>query len=217
MSSTVKNPEVRIKYGWLLVENASKPLNELWGEGEPLRSDDEYLQIVDSYQKEWKKYEVKILNGVQKITGLQFRQNVIDVYIAPWFIAFSDPMVIGVTQKPDKFIDVLTHELIHRILTDNLSIPHDYWLLDEFKKLFGAEHDFNTVIHIPVHAIHEKIYLDTLKEPARLHRDKFGWGEDAQAEYSKAWDYVEKEGADKIIERLKKSYAEIAKNLEKKK
>ena len=34
------------------------------------------------------------------LLDLEFRQNIIDVNIAPWFYAFSDPMVIGVTLNP---------------------------------------------------------------------------------------------------------------------
>jgi len=47
----VKRPTIRIKDAWLLRQNASIYLNELWGNGEPLRSNEEYAQIALAYKK----------------------------------------------------------------------------------------------------------------------------------------------------------------------
>lgn len=205
-------PVVRIKDAWLLRENVSVPLNELWGKGEALRSDEEYLDIVNAYVKAWQPIETEILQGLSDILGLKFSQNIIDVYIAPWFHAFSDPMVIGVIFKPDVFIDTLTHELVHRLLTDNTTIPYHTNILEpEWKKLFGKNHSFTTLVHIPVHAVHKAIYLDVLKQPKRLRRDIKANSDHSATDYVAAWDYVEKHGYMEIIEKLKKSYTQLAK------
>src|SRR5919199_1161053 len=97
----------------------------------------------------------KILLSMTETLGSSFRQNIIDVYIAPWFHAFSDPLVIGVTKEPDVFVDTLTHELLHRLLTDNTTIPYETDLIAEWRKLFGNNHNFKVLVHIPVHAIHK--------------------------------------------------------------
>ena len=48
MTNYPKNlPVIRIKDASLLRETASVPLNELWGNGQPLRSDEEYAEITD--------------------------------------------------------------------------------------------------------------------------------------------------------------------------
>lgn len=91
-----KLPIIRIKDAWLLREAASVPLNELWGNGEPLRSDEEYVAITESYRSAWEPFEQKILTSMTELLGLSFSQNIIDVHIAPWFNGISDPMVIGV-------------------------------------------------------------------------------------------------------------------------
>lgn len=167
-----KNPNlpiIRIKDAWLLRENASNHLDELWCKDtdKPLANNpdsDKWLaKRVTSYQEAWQPLEKQILYGMMTVLDLEFRQNIIDVYIAPWFSAFSDPMVIGVVQEPDVFINTLTHELIHRLLTDNTSISHETLLLPEWEKLFGSKHSFITIVHIPVHAVHKAIYLDVLK------------------------------------------------------
>jgi hypothetical protein len=103
-----KYPEIRIKDAWLLRENASKHLHELWGKDTQLADDAWMENRVKQYQKAWQTYEKKILNGMCDLLGLSFRQNVIDVYIAPWFGAFSDPLVIGVMREPDQFVDTLS-------------------------------------------------------------------------------------------------------------
>lgn len=206
-----KLPEIRIKDAWLLRENASKHLHELWGKDKTLADDEWMEKRVADYKKAWKPLEHKILTAMTDLLGLSFRQNIVDVHIAPWFNAFSDPMVIGVMKEPDEFVDILTHELIHRLLTDNTAVPHDYMLLDEWQKLFGKEHTFGMVVHIPVHAVHKAIYLDTLKEPKRLKRDIENNKKYDATDYIGAWDYVEQHGYKDIIEQLRQSYARLQK------
>lgn len=210
-----KYPEIRIKDGWLLRMNASVHLHKLKAKkGEKLADDDEMANIVDAYNGEWKKYEKKILKGMYDLLGLQYRQNIIDVYIAPWFGAFSDPLVIGVGNSPDEFVDTLAHELLHRLFTDNTSIAYQTNILKpEWEKMFGKEHTFGTLVHIPVHAVSKAIYLDVLKEPRRLERD-VKWA-NSQTEwdasnYVNAWDYVEKNGYSEIIKKLKISYEKLS-------
>lgn len=202
----MKEPEIRIKDGWLLRENASKHLHELWGKDSELADDVWMERRVAEYSAAWQMYEKTILNGMFDILNLQFRQNIIDVYIAPWFLAFSDPLVIGVTSEPDMFVDLLTHELIHRLLTDNTLISSDTNLTGEWEQLWGSNHSFDSLIHIPVHAVHKAIYLDVLENPQRLERDiKINTDNDA-GDYIKAWDFVNKHDYKQLIKQLKESY-----------
>ena len=204
-------PSIRIKDAWLLRENASKYLHELWAKkGDKLANDSWMEKRVAEYNKAWKPHEQNILNGLSDTLELNYRQNIIDVYIAPWFNAFSDPMVIGVMQEPDLFIDTLTHELIHRLLTDNTAIPHETMLIEPWQNLFGKNHTFGLLVHIPVHAVHKSIYLDVLNEPKRLERDIANNKMHEAKDYINAWNYVEKHGHNEIISKLKKSYKDLA-------
>jgi len=208
-------PEIRIKDAWLLRENASKYLHELWGNNTPLADDEWMEQKVADYCAAWVPFEKTIMEGMCDITGLEFRQNIIDVYIAPWFAAFSDPLVIGVNNDPDVFVDVLTHELLHRILTDNTSIDFQTGVLaKEWPKLFGEEHNFGTLVHIPIHAIHKEIYLEVLRDEGRLEREISNYRKETSydpADYLRAWDYVDKHGHREIIAKLRKSYDRLSK------
>lgn len=202
-------PEIRISDAWLFRENVSKHLHELWAKKGERLADDKYMEkVVKAYQKAWKPHEKEILTAMCDVLDLTFRQNIVDVYIAPWFSAFSNPLVVGVKYKPDYFIDVLTHELIHRLLTDNTDMTDSYKLKNEWIKMFGKKHSFKTRIHIPVHAVLKYIYLDVLNEPQRLERDM----EECKKweGYSEAWDYVNAHDYKEIIENLKQSYKKLA-------
>jgi antirestriction protein ArdC len=194
-------PEIRIKNAWLLYTNASVHLHKLLGKKGKLTSIKDVDKIVGSYQKAWLKYEKVIMEGMLKTTGLKFHQNTIDVYIAPWFSAFSDPIVIGIKYQPDNFVDVLTHELLHRLLTDNTQIG-SLKLMSKWKTLFGKRHTFGTIVHIPVHAIHKAIYLDILKQPSRLQREIDDMETFKAIDYIKSWNYVQKNDYKRIIKSL---------------
>ena len=208
-----KLPEIRIKDAWLLRMNVSQHLHELWAkEGAKLADDKKMEKIVESYQEAWQPKEKEILNAITELYDLTYRQNIIDVYIAPWFNAFSDPLVFGVMNKPDEFVDTLTHELLHRLFVDNTSLPYkNNILLKEWQELFGENFDFSTLVHIPVHAGMKYIYLDVLKEPAKLERDmKQSKGKEWGKPYADAWNYVDENGYKEINKMLRESYLKLA-------
>lgn len=198
-------PEVRIKDGFLLREKVSQHLHELWSkDGETLAGDEEMAKIVEAYQSAWQPYESKILTGMTNEMGLTFHQNTIDVYIAPWFFAFSDPLVIGVTYSPERFVEILTHEILHRLLTDNNETTAFSLDETELQILFGNDLTFNTLIHIPVHAIMQFVFDDVLNEPKRTVRDRDMCSK--YDDYRRAWEYVDATGYKVIIEKLKTFY-----------
>jgi len=207
MSNTL--PEIRIKDAWLLREKVSSHLHKLWAkEGVPLHNSAQMESVVTSYKGAWQPFEHKVLSAMTELLGVSFRQNIIDVYIAPWFGAMSDPMILGAKFKPDEFIDTLTHELIHRLLTDNTALAEDTDILEIWRKLFGSEHSFVTLVHIPVHAVLKAIYYDVLTEPMRHERDISDCKKWNATEYVKSWEYVDSHNYKQIISRLKESYAE---------
>jgi hypothetical protein len=213
-----KTPEIHIKDAWLLRLNASQHLHELWAKKGDKLADDEWMaKKVEEYTAAWKPYETKILEGMCELYGLKFRENIISVYIAPWFNAFSSPLVIGVKYEPDQFIDMLAHELLHRLFTcnDKYDIDFDDNLIlgKEWERLLGKGLPLNVKVHIPVHAGLKALYLDVLQEPKRLTRDisysKEGkWGKP----YVEAWEYVEKHGYKEINEKLRSSYKKLTPN-----
>jgi hypothetical protein len=201
MNSKMPNlPEIRIKYAWLLTQNTWRPMMDYYDKGGKLRSEDEYETIAKQYQKWWRPYEKQILQAMYDVLKLEFKPNVIDVHVAPFFYAFSSPLVLGVQfDTQEKLILNLTHELLHKLFMDNTT-HDDQKNLDEWTELFG-EHEFVTLVHIPVHAMLHKIFIDIIERPDMLNEEVR-----TSKTYRDSWNYVEKNGYKKLVEKLQKQY-----------
>lgn len=205
---TTKLPKIRFKYGWLIAGEASPTLNDAWGDGTPLRSHEEYFEVARQYEEWWRPNGDKILTAMIEVLGLQFSQTEIDVYIVPWFDAISDPMILGPAFKTqNEVVNTLTHELLHRLLTENTITDYTYDYLSGWKELFG-DLEFNTLVHIPVHAVMKKLYLEDIARPDLLELDKLKVKDNQP--YVDAWEYVDKNGHEQIIDKLNGWYRSIS-------
>lgn len=198
------NPQIRINFAWLLYENESTLLHKHYAKkGEKLVSAKIAADKVLEYRFVWSEYESRIIPAMQQILGVEFYKSVIDVSIAPWFISQSDPLIINPGYDPDEFVDILTHELFHVLLTDNNVVrlrdgTDNGVLLQKWQALFGKKHSFGTIVHIPVHAGLKYIYLDVLKNKVRLDRD-MKTSKNYGPDYVKSWGYVEANDYMRII------------------
>jgi hypothetical protein len=216
--SNITIPEIRINYSWLLKLDVSQKIarqNNL-----TLPTDSEARSITEQYRCAWKMYGDKILFEMQRCLGLKFYKSIIDVHTAPYILPKAQPLIIHLRESPDRFIDTLTHELAHVLLTDNTTISllgedRDINLVELWQNLFGNENEPSVVTHIPVHAVLKQIIFKVFNDESRIDRDKEFVKKYDIVTYQKSWDYVEKVGHEEIIAKLKKSYAEIANNKEK--
>ncbi len=164
----------------------------------PIPEKEEILERVENYKKEWSEHGLNILQGLIDVAGLEFHRDVIDVYIVSINPRqFSNPIIIKSGFSPDEFIDVLTHELIHRLL-----------VLNRIKKgsLIGDKYSDETDIvknHIIVHALLKYIYLDILKDSSRLEKNILRSKNHGTSEYFRAWEIVENDGYKNLIEEFK--------------
>lgn len=199
-NSEVSMPEIRILSGRFIDNVLYSYINrieEYKDSKAPGRT--EMVEAMRTRKESWQKEGVQILSALQKITGLTFYQNVIDVYlVGGWHRAFSDPLVISIKIEGETFVDVLTHELIHRLLTDNKQDKNGgVWC----KKNYPDIADPAVSNHILVHAIHKEIYLNVLKRPDRLAADIEKC--EVKPAYKEAWEIVEKEGYMNIVNKFK--------------
>lgn len=194
-----------MEYGWHLDNTFTdfyEQIPDREEKGYTVQNREEVKEKISLFETEWKKYEEKILESICRILGLEFYKKVIDVYIVGAYKkAFSTPMVISAKYEPDLFVDIITHELLHVLLTDN---DKNVSVGEIWKEMFPEAIDRTSLNHVLVHAVHKQIYLDTLNTPERFERDLKRCGK--WPSYNDAWNIVEKEGYLNIIERFKKYY-----------
>lgn len=207
-------PEIRILVpgsGFRVFEPLLRP--ELEQKGLTKFLDKDFLdKKAAEIAKAWQLYEKKILQGMCEALDLEFKQNLIEVHILPFEGSFSWPLTIGYHYYgKDRAIDVITHELIHRLLVDNTKLPYDYDTWPKWRKIIGDEPNAPTFIHIIVHLVMKYVFLDVLHEPERLARDIA----DCQQyeNYRLAWEYVESHDYKKLLIKIRESYNELSTNL----
>lgn len=204
-------PEIRFRDSFLLIGTIYQDIEAAYMP--PVAKSDERHKLsrevinkrLDEYEKAWRPYEDRIIKGICEILNLEFKQNVIDIYAAPFYSSFSFPMIIATNYEPDRAIEVITHELIHVLLYDNTSLDFDLAKRDdEWNKLFPNVDDGVALVHIPVHAVLQAVFEDVLNEPHRTQRDKEMCSR--YPAYKNAWEYVDKVGYKKVIRLLASSY-----------
>lgn len=198
----------------LLFSSISKQERQNWADSldQPLMSFAEVEEYTRQMRLSWEKYEQTILDAMFTLYGVEFKKPVIDVFVSPWNKSISNPIILNPSRPPEIHIETLTHELLHGLFTDNNAFSmHDtnqsVKLIDEWKNLFGAELEWKTLVHIPIHAGLKAIFLDTLHAPERLERDITRHQNNLS--YKAAWDYVEEHGYEDINSILKDLYAQL--------
>lgn len=200
-------PEVRIRFSELIYVHIAVPLHRSDKAPHPLLSEKQTIEKVEQYKEEWQKYSQQILTGMCNVFDLNFYSPVVDAYVCPWVPTISAPILIAARYNPDEFVDTLTHELLHVLLTDNQSYSDIEKLGRVWRSLYPGMQQI-TRNHILVHAGMKHIYLDVLKAPSRLERDV----EQCQrfAGYKAAWDYVNDKDYMQIITEFRGQYSELS-------
>lgn len=206
MTIKTQLPEIRMRYAWH-IDNAFDAFLAKVPESEKedyvIENRKEVEEKITLFESVWKKVEEKILFAMCDILELSFYPKIVDVYVSGTFKkAFSTPLVISSKYTPELFVDVLTHELLHVLLTDNNKKVD---VRKAWNEMFPESIDRTSRNHVLVHAVHKEIYLNTMNAPEKLAFDiekckKFKGYEDA-------WNIVEKRGHMEIINEFKKYYA----------
>ncbi len=136
----------------------------------------------------WKKHERRIIVALERTTGCPFREKQIVCYVIGRGVPISDPLVLPlfVHHPSTRFIDSLTHELIHRIFLQSDGQRFLQRVSRPLKRQYPNE-SWNVILHVVVHAVLAKLYLD-LFTSARI-QDDYNFVS-ALPEYKRAWDIV---------------------------
>ena len=197
-------PEIRFRPSRLIYDSISKPLVQLWNQDNDdqvkLPGADFIKSRVQSYEQAWWPIEEKILTGMCEVFDLSFYLPVIDISLAPRIPTFSTPFLMNLKYEPDEAVDIITHELLHILLSDNKEGVD----LGAYLEQHYAQEPLRARNHVLVHAGLKHIYLDVLAEPVRLERDISRCAQ--RPDYKRAWDIVEATGYKELIRSFKNSY-----------
>lgn len=211
----MKYPLIRFRDPFLLIDAIYNDIQPAYMP--PIAKTDERNKLsrefinkkLDTYEKAWQPYDQMLVRGMCQLLNMEFRQNIIDIYAAPFYTSFSFPMFIATKYDPDRAIEVITHELLHVLLYDNTSQELDLFAKgEEWRQLFEGVEDEVARIHIPVHATLQALCDDILGEPQRTERDK-KMCENYQS-YKLAWEYVDRVGYKNIIEHVRNKAQPVA-------
>ncbi len=200
-------PEIRLQFSPLVYTTIATRLFHVDKPGGSLMEPERARQKTEQYSTAWKPREKEIVTGMCALFDLVFYKSVIDVYLSPWVPTISAPILVTLRSTPDEFIDVLTHELLHVLITDNTTYPQEV-LGARLEQLYP---DFDWVArnHILVYAGLKHIYLNVMQEPKRLDRDIISC--QIHPAHTAAWNYVDRHSYLAVIDRFKDGYSAMAK------
>lgn len=143
--------------------------------------------------REWIRHGSKILKEIAKTTKLKWHEKEIVCYITAGVFPYSDPLTLNLYSD----IDTLTHELIHRILSEpeNERRIQKNWrmLMKKYRQELPK-----TRTHVVVHAIHGAI-LKSLFGEKRSEKVK---KRVVSLQYIRSWVIVDADGYENIIKGL---------------
>lgn len=153
------------------------------------------------YSRRWGQVGRRILRELSRVTRLPWRERVIICYVTTLRRRpFSDPLTMPAYRYVENFIDVFTHELIHRLIAarrnEALTRRNRRFLMRRYRRE-------NQLVqtHILVHAIHAHILLTIFGEK-RLQKEIAGMQH--RRDYRRAWQLVCRDGYQNIIAALSK-------------
>lgn len=193
-------PKIIIKYNRFLdpIFSVYIQSRERWADWTaPLQED--VLKRVENYNAEWRKYEKKVFKCLSDCFNLEFVRNVIDVHVVSSNPRqFNDPLVIKSSFSSQEFINILAHELTHKLFSENVDIVDN----ESFKNLYPEESTL-IVTHVALFSGLKHLYLNILREPERLQIDIYNAKKHPTNDYIRAWKIVERDGYLNILKKFR--------------
>ncbi len=166
--------------------------------GQEYPSKKEILRYVEKAKKLWAEDRRIILKEVSRISGFKWKQKIIICYVVGVGRPISDPLTIRTYGKNvERFIETLTHEMIHQIFVQN-NVEYKKWhkyVLKKYKDELRI-----TKTHILLSAVHWKL-LEKIGNKNAVEKEIRKYDKDEG--YKRAWEIVKEETPDGIIQKFK--------------
>jgi len=184
-------PKIEFRYSWIYDQFCK---SEAKTKNYPTSAKiEKYMRTVEPL---WRKEEKKILTEMSRVTGITWEEKNIICYFVGEHIPFSDPLTIPATRKKERFVDILTHEMIHILFRQNKANDK---VIAWISKTYPEEAD-RTKLHVPIHAIHKHILLKFFGQK-RLDAEIKSLKH--LKDYRRSWEIVQEEGYENIIKRFR--------------
>jgi len=204
----MKYPQIHISYNQPLTDiyqiylkHAPHLKTSSWQKWQPVDTQTVLKKII-SLKNMWEKYGPSILKAMCEITEIEFKRSIIDIYVVNGCNrSYASPIIVHSGLPLTALIDLITHELIHVLLNDYFGKHSDNKLRTIMKNLYPNETG-TTYMHIIVYSIYKYIVSNVFdKEHYKI--EIVNASKHKTNEYSKAWEYIEKEGHLAIIKKVK--------------
>src|SRR3989344_7105226 len=123
--------------------------------------------------------------------GLKWKEKNIRCYVVGRNQSFSDPLTVRIQKNKNDFVDLLTHELIHQLQSQNNKITKKWWKYAS--KKYEGEPKI-TLNHVLLLAVHKKILIEIFNK----NRFRRNVKRTAFPDYKRSWKIVEEEGYENI-------------------
>ena len=128
----------------------------------------EILNYIKKAENIWEEKREKILKEISKISGFEWKEKRIICYVVGVGRPFSDPLTIRTYGRNiNRFIETLTHELIHQIFIQN---KKEYSKWNNFVLRKYEKEERLTKSHILLSAIHWKL-LEKLRGKIAIEKE----------------------------------------------
>ena len=188
-------PRVIFRYSWIYDEHWRSLPAMYWRKRRPYPSAKKIEAYARRLEKAWRPTESKLLREMSRVTGLPWKQERQLCYVVGRAIPFSDPLTIPVYRIARGGVDVLTHEMIHRLFSQEGNFQKISRPWQRYAQRYRHE-DPNTKIHIYLSAIHQHLLLKFFGRKRWQEEVRFARGRSA---YSRTWDIVAEVGYQKIL------------------
>jgi len=156
------------------------------------------VDFINKIKIIWKNDGAKILSKISDLCGIKWEDDKIVCYVVGFCRPMSDPLTVKFCRDVNHAIDIITHELIHKMQSQIDSKKWNKWL--KFLSVKYPNESEITKSHIFLNAVHKKIYLDLFNK-FRFERDVEN--SKISMSYRYSWRIVDRWGYEEIIKKFR--------------
>lgn len=148
----------------------------------PDHDNTELEEAAKEYGKIWEKEGDKIVHTIERVTGLKFKEKIINAVIYQ-YVSYSHPLSLQ-ADVPSKFkASTLTHELCHRILSGNRVESTTQWDHPDYRL------DVHKLLNLVLYDILTEIFGKNLTSE-EIDYEISLWNGKGISPYKAAWDWA---------------------------